>query len=600
MKSIHALPHHQTTNRWGCFWICVAVACFIGLGARLLYIRTELSPKLLAYRSAQQTRTDQVRARRGSIFDTRGRLLAGSETKPSLFADPQLVEDVDETASQLSAIIGMSTNELAKKIRNRRHTRFVWLARKVAPTEAAAVSSLRLQGVGIQDEPHRFYPNGKALAHLLGFVNSECEGLEGLELQFDDILSGEPGVYQTWCDARRRPLWTREERLTAPVDGQHLVLTIDLVIQKFLQDALEKPVEKFQAESAVGIVISPQNGDVLAMACYPTFDPNYHLEYPAKFKRNRCLTDPVEPGSCFKPIIMSAALAEGVASLDETVDCGSGVWYFGKRRLRDTHANGVLTFEQVLVKSSNIGMGHIGTRLGNRRLHDYVRAFGFGERTGIDLPGENAGIVLPLRRWTSYSKTSIPIGQELAVTPIQLITAFAALLNGGELREPNIVRAVLGPTGRKLPSLPKQQTVRQVIPTPIADAIAKRALARLVNESAHDIKLKRYQMIGKTGTAQVPYRDRRGYEPDAYLGSFLGGAPAYDPVVAVLVMVRKPNKSLGYYGGTVAGPAVREVIEKTLAYWDIPPDRQVLEQTATRTENYTNGSLRAEVFTGSR
>ncbi|MCH8964149.1 MAG: penicillin-binding protein 2 [Planctomycetes bacterium] len=323
----------------------------------------------------------------------------------------------------------------------------------------------------------------------------------------------------------------------------------------------------------MGIVMSPRDGDVIAMAGYPTFDPNYHSESPSAHKRNRCLTDPVEPGSCFKPLIMSAALSEGVARLDETVDCGSGVWFFGSRRMRDTHANGKLTFEDVLVKSSNIGMGHIGTRLGNKALYEYVRAYGFGARTGISLPGESAGILAPLRKWSSYSKTSIPIGQELAVTPIQLATAFAALVNGGTLRPPRLVRMVLDSAGKQTTPDHQPRPPRQVVPREVADAVAKQALVRMVNESPHDIKLAKYQVLGKTGTAQVPYRNRRGYEPDAYIGSFLGAAPAHDPVVSVIVMIRKPKRSLGYYGGKVAGPAVREIIQKTLAYWDIPPDR---------------------------
>ena len=437
-----------------------------------------------------------------------------------------------------------------------------------------------MKGVAIRDEPFRFYPNGTSLAHVLGFVNNDSQGLEGAELQFNEILTGRPGVSQSWCDTRRRPLWPKTNSPVIPTDGQHVVLTIDVVIQEFLQEALQQATERFRAESAVGIVMSPQSGDVLAMACHPTFDPNYHQEYAVGQRRNRCVTDPVEPGSCFKPLIMAAALAEGVASLDEVVDCGAGVWYFGKRRIRDTHANGRLTFEQVLVKSSNIGMGHIGTRLGNERLYHYVRAYGFGEPTGIELPGENAGIVLPLSRWTSYSKTSVPFGQELAVTPIQLLTAFSALVGTGTWRQPNIVRAVLDPAGRSVSGVRTHRTTRAVVQPHIADAVAKRALVRVVNESHHDIKLARHQAIGKTGTAQVPYRDRRGYEPDAYLSSFLGAAPAHDPVMAVLVMVTRPSKALGYYGGKVAGPAVKQIMDKTLAYWDVPPDRREPSQTA--------------------
>ncbi len=573
MNSKYVDPPQQSTNRWGHVCIGIVVLCFAGLGGRLVYLQTAARPRALSHRDRQQTRRVDLRAQRGSIFDTRGRLLAASEPQPSVFGDPKQIKDIGHAASQLAAILGTPRDRLIERIERRGHTRFVWLARKVSPGEAEAVRALDLAGIGIKDESHRFYPNGSTLAHVLGFVNIDGEGLEGLELQFNYLLSGEPASQYTWCDLRRRPIWRKSESSTAPTHGDNLVLTIDLVIQRYVEEALEHAVTQFQAESAVGIVMSPRDGDVIAMASYPTFNLNYHREYPSAHKRNRCLTDPVEPGSCFKPLIMSAALSEGVARLDETVDCGSGVWFFGSRRLRDTHANGKLTFEDVLVKSSNIGMGHIGTRLGNKALYEYVRAYGFGSRTGIDLPGESAGIVAPLRKWSSYSKTSIPIGQELAITPIQLATAFAALVNGGKLRPPRLVRMVLDSAGKESTLDRQPGPARQVVPSEVAHAVAKQALVRMVNESPHDIKLAKYQVLGKTGTAQVPYRNRRGYEPDAYLGSFLGAAPAHDPVVSVIVMIRKPKRSLGYYGGTVAGPAARQIIRKTLAYWDITPDR---------------------------
>ena len=573
MKLKYVDPPQQSTNRWGHVCVGIVVLCFAGLSGRLVYLQTAARPRALSHRDRQQTRRVDLHAQRGSIFDTRGRLLAASEPQPSVFGDPQRIKDIGHAASQLAAILGTSRDRLIERIERRRHTRFVWLARKVSPGEAQAVRALDLAGIGIKDESHRFYPNGPALAHVLGFVNIDGVGLEGLELQFNDLLTGESAAQYAWCDLRRRPIWTKSESSTAPTHGENLVLTIDLVIQRYVEEALEHAVTQFQAESGVGIVMSPRDGDVIAMAGYPTFDPNYHREYPSAHKRNRCLTDPVEPGSCFKPLIMSAALSEGVARLDETVDCGKGVWFFGSRRMRDTHANGKLTFEDVLVKSSNIGMGHIGTRLGNKALYEYVRAYGFGARTGISLPGESAGILAPLRKWSSYSKTSIPIGQELAVTPIQLATAFAALVNGGTLRPPRLVRMVLDSAGKQTTPDHQPRPPRQVVPPEVADAVAKQALVRMVNASPHDIKLAKYQVLGKTGTAQVPCRNRRGYEPDAFLGSFLGAAPAHDPVVAVLVMIRKPKRSLGYYGGTVAGPAVREIIQKTLAYWDITPDR---------------------------
>jgi len=571
MTAPHSLTH-ETISRWSHFWFFILTGCLVALMGRLIYIQNVMSDSLLTYRDSQQTRSITTPAHRGMIMDTQGRILAGSKTLPSVYADPQLIIDVDMTSDKLATIVGVPKAALQNKILQRNHKRFVWIARKISDSEAEAIRLLKLPGVVITNEPHRYYPNGNLSAHILGFVNSESQGLEGLELQFNDTLTGTPGKLVASCDARRRPLWSRPDKYIPPVHGQHLVLTIDAIIQGYAEAALEAAVKKFQAESGVSIVMSPKNGDILAMCCYPSYNPNYHREYTNDAKRNRCLTDPVEPGSIFKPFVMSAALAEGVATVGEKIDCGPGVWYFGGRRLRDTHANGVLSLEEVLVKSSNIGMGKLGTRLGNERLHHYVCNFGYGQVTGIELPGENKGIVLSSGKWTSYSKTSVPMGQELAVTPIQLITAFAALTNHGSLVKPRLVRTVLDPGGEVIQVTHDPENVRQAVPEMVADIVSRQFMVRMVQDTHHDVKLAHYQMLGKTGTAQVPYRHRRGYEPDAYLGSFLGAAPSQDPQITALIMIRKPNKSLGYYGGKVAGPAVREIIERTLAYWNIPHD----------------------------
>lgn len=579
MKSNNHDLRHRSINRWGVFWICLLTCAFVALGGRVVYIQAAMSPRLLEYRDRQQRWTVSIPARRGLILDTKGRVLAGSESRPSVFADPKLISDIDLTSAKLAPILGTSQSAVRERIESRQGTRFCWLARKITPSSADAVRDQNLPGIGLITEPHRFYPNGFTLAHVLGFVNRESKGLEGLELEYDDTLRGTAGRYAAKCDVRRRPLWPELERICESQDGDHIVLTIDLVIQGYLEKAVERAVHEFQAESGVGVVMSPRSGDIVAMTSFPTFDPNTPQDFPIASKRNRCLTDPVEPGSIFKPFTMAGALAEGVADLDEKIDCGSGVWYFktGKstRRLRDTHANGVLTFEEIVVKSSNIGMGRIGERLGNRRLHRYVTAFGFGNKTGIDLPGESRGIVLPLRRWNSYSTTSIPMGQEVAVTPLQLITAFSALACGGELPQPRIVRRILKANGQEAFDVGGSRGASRIVPESVARAVAQRVLVRMVNDSHHDIKLEDYQMLGKTGTAQVPYRNRPGYEPDAYVSSFVGAAPAHDPQVAALVMIRRPRKSIGYYGGKVAGPAVKEVIARTLAYWRIPPDSDI-------------------------
>lgn len=555
-------------SRWAHLWIIAVFACFLCGAGRLVYIQDRLSDRLLAYRDDQQTRQIILPAKRGMILDTRGRILAGSQTAPSVFADPQLVRNPDVLAEQLATFLGTDSLGLIEKLHERRDSRFVWIARHISAAEAQAIRALQLSGVRVIDEDRRFYPNGPLLAHVLGFVDIDGRGLEGLELYYDDRLSGQPGKHLTTCDAGRRPLLTRIDNLSQPAHGAHLVLTIDATLQSFAEETLRNTVRRFEAQSGVAIVMAPQKGDILAMCAYPTFDPNHHRDYAPDHKRNRCLTDPVEPGSIFKPFIIASALDRGIISPQERFDCGQGVWYFGSRRIRDTHDNGLLTVEGILVKSSNIGMGKIGTLMGNEALYEAVRNLGFGSKSGVDLPGENDGIVVPLSRWTSYSTTSVPMGQELAVTPIQLICAFATLLNHGRCTTPRVVRGWLDPADNALIPAPTPDA-RPVLSNQVADVVARQMMARMVSESHHDIQLAQHRMVGKTGTAQVPFDDRRGYEPGAYLASFIGAAPANDPQVAVLMMIRKPNSSIAYYGGAVAGPAVRDIVAYTLSYWNM-------------------------------
>ncbi len=283
MNSKYIDPPQQSTNRWGHVCVAIIVLCFASLGGRLVYLQVAERPRALSHRDRRQTHSIKLPAQRGSIYDTRGRLLAGSEPRPSVFGDPQQIKDIGHAASQLAAILGTSRDDLIKRIERRGQKRFVWLARKVSAGEAQAVRALDLPGIRIMDEPHRFYPNGQSLAHVLGFVNIDGEGLEGLELEFNDDLSGESAAQYAWCDLRRRPIWRKSvgESGTTPTHGNDLVLTIDLVVQRFAEEAMEQAVTNFQAESAVCIVMSPRDGDVIAMASYPTFDPNYHRESPS-------------------------------------------------------------------------------------------------------------------------------------------------------------------------------------------------------------------------------------------------------------------------------------------------------------------------------
>jgi len=566
--------------------IGLVAAATVGLAVRLCYIQLVLRPKLLAWTAKQQQGTITLPARRGLILDRRGRLLAGSEDCPSAFADPGLIREPETTAARLGPILGIHPAELSSKLSARGGRRFVWLRRYLDEAQAQAIERLNLRGIGLIQEPRRRYPMGSLFAHVIGFVgtaqNGRLTGLEGIERRFDEVLAGQPGSARIICDVRRRAVWSRQDGTIPPRDGAHVVLTVDATIQQIVQRELAATIAQFRAQDGLAVVMAPQTGEVLAMACLPGFEPDHYADFAASIRRNRVLTDPVEPGSTFKPFVAAAALAEGVVRLDETIFCHNGLYVVGGRRLHDHHPYGNLRFGEILIKSSNIGMAILARRLGNDRLYKYLRAFGFGSKTGIEMPGESPGIVPPPRRWSAYSAMSIAFGQEIAVTPLQLLTAFCAIVNDGVLVRPRIVRAVVSPAGKLLEDRTAPSVAGRVLPSRVARTIAK-ILADVVDHgTGRRAALAGYRVLGKTGTAQIPYRSRPGYEPDAYLSSFLGAAPAENPRIAVLVMIRRPRPELGYYGGTVAAPTVGRILAATLAYLRVPPDKPQPDLTCVR------------------
>jgi cell division protein FtsI (penicillin-binding protein 3) len=347
-----------------------------------------------------------------------------------------------------------------------------------------------------------------------------------------------------------------------------------------VENRLAAQVKEFEAESGVTVVMSPKTGDVLAMACYPTFDPNRYADVDKNLLRNRVVTDPVEPGSAFKPFIVCGALEGGYVSTTEHIDCHNGLYYFGGRRMHDTKPHGMLTVREIVVYSSNIGMGQIGIRMGDDPLYEVITRQGFGKATGIGLRGESDGIVLPTNRWNGYSKTSVTMGQELAITPIQAATAFCAIANGGELLKPRIVRAILDSEQHVKQVFEGPQVVRRSIDESVAHYMMREVLPGVV-ERNEKVKMKEYSMGGKTGTAQVPRMGSKGYEPNAYLSTFIGAAPVDDPQMVVLTMIRKPKVSKGYYGAVVAGPVVRDVMRSTLQYFQVPEEREDLVAEAS-------------------
>lgn len=568
--------------------------CLAALILRLGYIQVGMRPELMSYAQARQSSTIELPGRRGRIIDRRARVLAGSHDQFTIFADPYLVHEPAETAVALARPLGMNSRELLAKLERSPRSRYVVLKRAASAETAELIQNLGdLPGIGMHNESARVYAMGSLASHVIGFVGLDDNGrigrgLAGVELSCQDVLKDHPGKRVVYWDAKRlNPMFQDMDAYVEPRDGLDVILTIDAAIQEIVERELAKTVEKFKAECALGVVMSPKTGEILAMGIAPTFDPGKAGQASPVLRRNRVLTDPVEPGSIFKPFVLIGALEAGLTRPGEVFFCHNGRYVIGKRELHDHHPYGNLTLEEVITKSSNIGMAKIGERMGNRRMYETLHGLGFGEPTGIDMLGEDNGLLMPLSKWNSYTTSSVPMGQEVALTPIQLVTAFCALVNGGRLPQPYVVAGVLDRSGNVVEDRRPKAEPKTVLTSQVAETI-KQILIKTVNEgTGKPSALPEWQVMGKTGTAQVPWSPearragrRKGYEPDAYLGSFLAAAPR-DPEIVVLVMVRKPKRSIGYYGGTVAAPAVKAILQEVMPYLSIPHDKMVGGDRAT-------------------
>ncbi len=558
----------------------------LAVGGRLVRIETTRGDELRRRAQRQHTARWTVPAQRGDILDCQGRVLAGSTRRPSVFMDPTLIDDARAAAEAVAPVLGLDVDELERLIIARKDRAFVWVKRNLSPDELAAFNEVRrrrrLRAFVVRYEPRRVYPFGELAAHTIGFVGADQHGLAGVELACDQYLRGQDGRARATVDVRRRPLRAEGEDYQPPVDGASVVLTIDTHIQQRTELHLREAFEQHRPQWAVAVVIDPRSGEVLAMATLPAFDPADpvpdDLDMPVEqwFEqrlRNRAIADAYEPGSIFKPFMAAAALDAGQVDIDEVFRIDGPTHRFGRRIIHDTHAYDRLAVHEIISKSSNIGMGLIGARCGNRRLYEFVRLFGFGDPTGIGLPGEHAGLVQDLARWSGYSTQSVPIGQEIAVTPIQVLAAFGVFCNDGLLMRPRIVRGVIGPDGEPIVDESQPVPVRRVLDADVARRFRLRALVEVVNNgTGKRARLERWQVFGKTGTAQVARTGGGGYIPKAFVGSFVCGAPADEPRVAVLVSLYRPSAGK-YYGGTVAAPAAAAIVADVLEYLHVPPDR---------------------------
>lgn len=535
---------------------------------RLVQIQLVRHDHYVARAKQQQESTLALNPVRGSILDAKGRVLAESVVAESMYADPQVIADRKLAAKKLAAIEGMNltAREIEAKLRGNKS--FVWIARQLPVHVASEAKKLKLEGVYFMEAHRRAYPRATLAANVVGYVGLDGNGLGGIEHSFDEHVSGTPGKVTLLRDARRGAYLLGADGANRPRDGHHVVLTIDSVVQFIAERALQKAMTQTRATGGSVLVMDPNNGAILAMASAPTFDPNRFREFAPAAWRDRNVQDLYEPGSTFKIVTAAAGLEERLVTPSQMIDCGNGAITIANVTINehDGHRYGLLSFEDVIVNSSNVGTVRVGLALGQQRFYDWIRRFGFGQKVGIPLPGESTGLLRGTDKWSQVSPASISIGQEIGVTPLQIVRAVGAVASGGVLVEPRIVQRVVDDEGKTVYEPPKGASSRVMSEKTAAvlNEILKNVVSRGTGENA---ALAEHVVAGKTGTAQKA--GRGGYIAGRYVGSFAGYVPADQPKLVMLVVIDEPRGE--HYGGLVAAPVFREVAEATLRYMGVAP-----------------------------
>jgi len=559
--------------RRGCVYGAILVV-FLALAARLTYIEAFQQRTWTALAERMETESVVIEADRGIILDREGHALAATTHVPSLYINPRAVpaEEREEAAAALARILNLDADRLVDTLSRPKYG--IRLKRNLSEAEVEAVQQAGIPGIWLPSEPRRRYPDGDMLRAVLGTVGTDGNGMAGIEAQFESALAGTPGRASVLKDGLGRALYAARPSgvwdavdlddpqggmISPAVNGQSLVLTIDTPIQRIVEEELAAACAKYRPESGCAVVLDPWTGDVLAMACWPA----------GRFAQNMAVSEMLEPGSSFKPFVCSAALEAGVVTPETVFDCHDGVYRIGSRTLHDAHGYGRLSVRDIIAFSSNIGMAQVGERLGAARMHAKLSAFGFGRRTGIELPGESAGMLHPLKQWGKLSLSSIPMGQEIAVSPLQLTAGYCVFANGGWWVRPRIVLGMADGDGRRMLTPARQPVFHRALSEPIARLMCGDILAGVVERgTARECAIPGYRMSGKTGTAQLARPGGHGYEPGAYTSVFVGIVPTDAPRFVISVILKKPEAA--HYGGVVSAPAVARMAERLLSMYHAP------------------------------
>jgi cell division protein FtsI (penicillin-binding protein 3) len=571
--------------------LALLLACGAGAVVRRAYcLQVKQGSALREMAEEQYLKDMHLVPKRGTIYDRNGNELAVSVDVDSVYANPKHLHgatEVTQAAAKLSALLGLPAAQIEERLSADKH--FVWIKRRLSPKESKAVRTLEIPGVGLTPEPRRFYPNRELAAHVLGFANVDGQGIDGLEVALDQQLRGSAAQVPAIRDRRGNVVFSEQLLDDRAAQGDDVVLTLDKSIQYIAERELELAVRTFEAKGGSVVVLDPHNGEVLALANFPTFNPNDPNSAPASHRRDRAVTDRFEPGSTIKPFTIAGAFAVGAIRPDQRIDCEQGALRVAEHTIHDTHRWDELTPAEVLINSSNIGAAKIGLAMGRARLYHTLRDFGFGSSSEVGLPGEIAGSLRDYRHWYDMDAATIAFGQGLSVTTLQMATAMSALANQGRILHPVLVKRIEDARGDVVQeALPRagQQIVSPYVASLVTDMmIGVTGQGGTGAEAAIDGVL----VAGKTGTAQKADYVHGGYAEGKWMSSFVGFAPARRPRLAIAVVIDEPM--IAHHGGTVAAPTFRRIMEGSLRQLGVVPKQAI----ALRSARPTSRNARTDV-----
>jgi len=542
------------------FFVLFTVIC-----ARAVYLQVFCGPWLAQKAADQYERSFELSGKRGTIYDTNFAKMAVSNLATSIAAYPKEIKNARKSAKVLSRILKINRKVLEEKLICKKP--FVWIKRQSSPNETKAVKDLKLEGIGFIPEYNRFYPNKTLAAQVVGFTGTDGNGLEGIEFYYDTYLRGARGDFTILKDAFGNRFVSGKGNVP-DYSGKNIILTIDKTIQYITEKVLEETVTSFSAKSGMAVVIAPKTGAILAIAHYPFFNPNSFKYFRRELWRNRAITDPFEPGSTIKIFSAAAAIESGGSSPNTIYFCENGAYRIGRKIIHDNASHGWLSLQQIVKYSSNIGAVKISEKIGPEHLYNTLCNFGFGEKTGIDCPGETAGSLALYKRWTKLDTSVISFGHGISVSAVQLIAAVSTIANDGVLMKPYLVKAITDKNGQYVHRF-KPRKIRRVISTSTAREIVKIMETVITrNGTGTRAALDGYSVCGKTGTSKKIGKDGT-YSDDKYIASFAGFTPAENPEIAILVVIDEPKGK--YYGGIVAAPAFKKIARETLNHMNISP-----------------------------